>query len=73
MNPLPAVRLLAQCDALGWKHLPVAGGLYDQHPDFLESAMLLHQLRGEHEERKRKEDERKSKNHMGSARRGRRR
>lgn len=69
---MPVVRLLWICDSMDWRHLPVAGGIYDQHPDFLEAVMLLKELRGKHEERKRAEDERKAKSQMGSGRRGRR-
>lgn len=28
--------MIALMDGMGWKHLPNAGGLYDQHPDFIE-------------------------------------
>jgi hypothetical protein len=51
---------LAICDAVEWKHLPVVGGLYDQHPDFLEAAMLLFEARSRHEEEKRRQEEKKS-------------
>lgn len=29
------MRLFAMCEAMRWAHLPVAGGLYDQHPKLL--------------------------------------
>jgi hypothetical protein len=44
-----------------WNHLPVAGGLYDQHPRLLEEFRIIFSERAEHEERKRRQDERKAK------------
>jgi len=67
--------LLWYCDALEWRHLPVAGGVYDQHPDFLEAILLLKEERGRYEEEKRRQEEAKHKQEMASAKRkkGRRR
>lgn len=31
-----SLRLYVLCKGMRWTHLPVAGGLYDQHPKFLE-------------------------------------
>lgn len=31
-----SIRLFALCQNMKWSHLPVAGGLYDQHPQLLE-------------------------------------
>ena len=28
--------MIVLLDAMEWKHLPSAGGIYDQHPDFIE-------------------------------------
>lgn len=61
-----------QCDSFNWRHLPVAGGVYDQHPEFLEAAMMLHEVRGKYEEKKRAEQERKQKADMGKGRKGKR-
>ena len=68
------LRLLAMCDAVDWKHLPVLGGLYDQHPDFWEAAMKLFETRSKYEEEKRRKEENESKRKQGhpSGRRGRR-
>jgi hypothetical protein len=52
--------------------LPVAGGVYDQHPDFLDGMTVLKEVRSKYEERKRAEDEAKNKREMGKGR-GRRR
>lgn len=60
------LQLLWQCDALEWRHLPVAGGVYDQHPDFLDGMIMLKDIRGRWEEKQRKEQEEKQKREMGS-------
>lgn len=72
---MPLLRLLWYCDALDWQHLPVAGGVYDQHPDFLEGMLMLKELRGKYEEQKRREEEAKRDREMASAKgkKGRRR
>lgn len=43
-----------------WNHLPVAGGLYDQHPQLLEEWKIIFAAKAEKEERERKEQERKA-------------
>jgi hypothetical protein len=60
---------------MDWRHLPVAGGVYDQHPDFLEGVLILKEVRGRFEERKRREEESKHKSEANKAqtKRGRRR
>jgi hypothetical protein len=37
-----------------FRHLPVAGGIYDQHPEFIEAMMRLLSERGIHEREKQK-------------------
>lgn len=32
-----------------WNHLPVAGGLYDQHPRLLEEWDMIHQMKTQYE------------------------
>lgn len=32
-----------------WSHLPVAGGIYDQHPRLLEEWAVIFHEKGEHE------------------------
>lgn len=51
------------CDAMGWAVLPVAGGLYDQHPLLLEQFMFIFAERGEQEriEQERRERQMRSK------------
>jgi hypothetical protein len=45
-----------------WNHLPVAGGIYDQHPKLLEQWRVIFEKRAEEEERQRRREENKSKN-----------
>jgi hypothetical protein len=57
-----------------WKHLPVAGGIYDQHPDFVEGMMMLMEERGRHQEEEAKRKEAESKrNQTKTGLKGRRR
>lgn len=72
VNASPLLRLLFICDSCDWRHLPVAGGIYEQHPDFLDGMLMLKNLRAKHEEEKRRKEEAKSKAEMGRGRRGRR-
>lgn len=44
-----------------WAHLPWAGGLYDQHPQFIEDVSYIFSERAKAQEKKQKEDERKAK------------
>ena len=37
------------CEAMKWNHLPVEGGLYDQHPDLLDGFMVIFAERSQHE------------------------
>lgn len=48
------------CEAMRWNHLPVAGGLYDQHPQLLEEFQIIFAAKARKEERERKEMERKA-------------
>lgn len=51
-----------------FRHLPVAGGIYDQHPDFIEAMMMMLNERGiwEREKQKREQEQNKQKNRMPS-------
>jgi hypothetical protein len=54
-----------------WNHLPVEGGLYDQHPKLLEDFRYIFAKRGEHEaeqERKRELDRKKQSSGKGAGR-----
>jgi hypothetical protein len=36
---------------MNWSVLPVAGGLYDQHPDFIDQIQVIFEAKSEHERR----------------------
>jgi len=49
-----------------WSHLPVAGGLYDQHPELLEQWRFIFAKRGEYEaEQERKREAERAKKSPG--------
>jgi hypothetical protein len=58
-----------------WAHLPVAGGIYEQHPQLLARWQYIFGRRAEQQEKERREQERKSQAQRGSPRKtaGRRR
>lgn len=45
-------------EAFDWNHLPVAGGIYDQHPKLLEDWMVIFHERHLHEEEKKRQEKR---------------
>lgn len=67
-SPVPLLRLLAVADAMEFKHLPVMGGIYDQHPEFVEGMMglLSERSKWEREKQKREEDKQKHNGRMPS-------
>lgn len=60
-NVPESIRLFGLAQAMKWNHLPVAGGLYDQHPKLIAQWETLFQLQGEHEEQERKKEMAKGK------------
>lgn len=58
------------CEALKWTHLPVDGGLYDQHPQLLEEWRYIFAVRSEYErnEQSKRENEAKNKSRGSSGR-----
>jgi hypothetical protein len=51
--------MLVFMDAMEWKHLPVAGGMYDQHPDFVEKAKEYMGRKSAAEREKQKQEQNK--------------
>lgn len=45
------------CEAMKWSHLPVAGGIYDQHPDLIDGFLIIFQERAKHQEEEDKKRE----------------
>ncbi len=58
-NPCTSIRLFAMCKAMKWAHLPVAGGIYDQHPQLLEDFMYIFNKQAEWDELEQKREKRK--------------
>jgi hypothetical protein len=54
------LNLFMLCEAMQWNHLPVAGGLYDQHPEMLDRFTYIFQEQGKARERKEARDRNKS-------------
>lgn len=48
-----------------WNHLPVAGGVYDQHPDLMDKFHYIFVKRADHEDKQRKKDEQERNRKMG--------
>lgn len=53
------------CEQMKWNHLPVAGGLYDQHPRLLEEWNVIFRERAKKEEQDRRAEEAKNKRQGG--------
>lgn len=49
------------CAAMEWSHLPVPGGIYDQHPKFVDDMFFLFQQKAKSEAQRQAERERKQK------------
>ena len=48
------------CKAMKWAHLPVAGGLYDQHPAFIDDMSFLMSEDAKAQKREMEAEKRKS-------------
>lgn len=53
-----------------WNHLPVAGGLYDQHPQLLEEWRYIFEQKAIKQDKDRKADEAKNRSRQRSGRKG---
>jgi hypothetical protein len=60
-----SLRLYTICKAMKWNHLPVGGGLYDQHPQFLDDMFFLMQEDAKAEKKARDRQERRAKGPSG--------
>lgn len=59
-NPHPLLKLFADCERMKWAHLPVAGGIYDQHPDLLAGFRVIWAAQAEEADRQEKQRARQS-------------
>ena len=57
-NAHPILRWFGLGSAMNWSHLPVAGGLYEQHPDLLDGFQIIFAVRAEYESREIQTEER---------------
>lgn len=57
-----SLRMYWLLKGMEWNHLPVAGGIYDQHPKFLDDMQSLMQLDNEIQVKKQKADKNKPSN-----------
>jgi hypothetical protein len=46
-NPSTSMKLYLIAKQMRWAHLPLAGGLYDQHPELLDQWSVLFRLENE--------------------------
>jgi len=46
------------CESMRWNHLPVAGGLYDQHPELLSQWQIIWEEKARYEEKKAEKERR---------------
>lgn len=53
------LQMLMVMEAMEWKHLPLAGGLYDQHPDFIVKMQQYMVTRAAYEKKKQDQEDRK--------------
>lgn len=44
-----SIQLYHRCKSMRWAHLPVAGGLYDQHPQLIMEWDILLRMEAEYE------------------------
>ena len=52
-----SLRLYTICKMMKWTHLPASGGLYDQHPKFLDDLITIAQIEGRIEQGRQKKRE----------------
>lgn len=58
-GPCTSIRLFQMCKAMNWAHLPVTGGIYDQHPQLMDDFMYIFNKQAEWDELERKREKRK--------------
>lgn len=64
-----SLRMWSICNAMKWNHLPVAGGIYDQHPTFVDDILVIFEAKYRQQRRDQEKREREMKGKRG--RRGR--
>ncbi len=59
-NPPESILLFSMCENMRWAALPVAGGLYDQHPRLLADWRIIFAEKAAYQRRQEAERERKT-------------
>lgn len=59
-NPPEIIRLFNLCASMKWAHLPVAGGIYDQDPEFIDGIQLIFEAQARKAKRDADEREREA-------------
>lgn len=54
------MRLYLQCQGMKWNHLPVMGGIYDQHPKMLDDFLIIDNIRSQAIARQRAQQQRQA-------------
>lgn len=67
-NPPTSIRLFNLMDNMKWAHLPVAGGLFDQSPQFIEETRYIFQERNAYQAEQQRKQEAEQKRNSGSGR-----
>jgi len=62
-----SIRLFNLLDNMKWNHLPVAGGLFDQHPRFVEEITYIFNERNAYQEAQRRKQEAEMKRNSGGS------
>jgi hypothetical protein len=62
--------LYTLCKGTRWTHLPLAGGWYDQHPEFVDKAYFTMAQEAKHDAEERERERRKQAQKQPAARKG---
>jgi len=52
--------MFALCEGMKWTHLPVAGGIYDQHPKLMDEWRIIFGIRSEKQAKEAEAEKRKA-------------
>lgn len=70
-KPAPSLLMITLCENMKWAHLPVAGGIYDQRPEFIDDLYTYFMAKAEMEAKRAKDEERRAKAEAGRGQRSR--
>jgi hypothetical protein len=61
-NAPESIKLFVLCSSMRWNHLPVAGGIYDQHPRLIDEWQVIFEAQARQREKEQAEQDAKAKN-----------